>query len=90
MHTLLRIGAALFVSASLPSFADQPDRAGAKPRGPSPEAIAACKDKADGQSCTFGANDRTAAGSCYSPSRDLPLACKPDGAPDGREPEPAK
>lgn len=90
MHTLLRIGPALVLSASLASFADQPDRAGEKKRGPSPEAIAACKDKSDGQSCTFGANDRTAAGSCYSPSRDLPLACKPEGAPDGREPGPAR
>lgn len=53
-------------------------------RGPPPEALAACRDHARGASCTVTPPDgRAVSGTCDSPSREMPLACRPAGAPHG-------
>lgn len=54
------------------------------PRRPPPEAIDACKDKAAGDSCSFKSPHGTLSGTCWAPSEDLPLACRPAQHPRGR------
>ncbi|HTP28093.1 MAG TPA: hypothetical protein VMK12_20870 [Anaeromyxobacteraceae bacterium] len=51
--------------------------------GPSPEAIAACQGKDAGAPCSFSHHDRTVQGTCFTPSSDKPLACRPPKPPAG-------
>jgi len=51
--------------------------------GPSPEAIAACQGKDAGVPCTFSHHDKTVQGTCFTPSSDKPLACRPPKPPAG-------
>ncbi len=52
-------------------------------RGPPPEAMEACGDLAEGDSCSFtGRRGESLTGSCFAPPRDeAVLACRPDNAP---------
>ncbi len=57
------------------------------PRGaghgpPPPEAIQACEALGDGDACSFEAPHGVEEGSCWAPDETLPLACKPEGAPE--------
>jgi|SRR5580692_1212469 hypothetical protein len=55
-------------------------------RGPSPESIAACKDKAEGDACEFDGPHGHVAGTCRK-SRDGDLACRhPHHHQDGGPP----
>lgn len=53
--------------------------------GPPPEALAACRGRTRGASCTVTPPNGGSAmsGTCDSPSDDLPLACRPEGGPGG-------
>jgi hypothetical protein len=53
---------------------------GQRPHGPPPQAIAACKDKSSGASCSFaGRENQTLSGTCFAPpGENHPLACRPD------------
>lgn len=53
---------------------------GQHPHGPPPQAIAACKDKSSGASCSFvGRENQTRSGNCFAPpGENHPLACRPD------------
>ncbi|MFI4941392.1 MAG: hypothetical protein ACHP7O_13770 [Burkholderiales bacterium] len=55
---------------------------GQHPHGPPPQAIAACKDKSSGASCSFvGRENQTRSGTCFAPpGENHPLACRPDRA----------
>lgn len=55
---------------------------GQQPHGPPPQAIAACKDKSSGASCSFvGRENQTRSGTCFAPpGENHPLACRPDRA----------
>lgn len=47
--------------------------------GPPPEAIAACQDKAAGDSCSFsGRQKEQVSGTCFSPPADRPQGSQPD------------
>jgi hypothetical protein len=54
---------------------------GPPPHGPPPEALAACQGKSSDAACSFTHQGRTLEGTCFTPSRDLPLACRPAGGP---------
>ena len=66
---------------------------GGEHRGPPPAAIEACKGLAAGAACSFvGRENQNRSGTCYSPSADRPLACRPPhgarngkGASDGKK-----
>lgn len=52
-------------------------------RGPPPEAMQACQSSSDNASCSF--QDREGnkkSGTCWRPSSEMPLACKPSDAPE--------
>lgn len=50
--------------------------------GPPPrEAIEACAELLSGDACGFDSPHGTEEGNCWAPSEELPLACKPEGAP---------
>lgn len=52
-----------------------------RPRRPPQEALDACADKSSGDSCSFEGPDGTISGTCFAPSEDLPVACRPQNAP---------
>jgi len=61
---------------------DAPPTQGDAPHGPPPrEAIDACQGLVDGDACSFDSPHGSLEGSCWAPSEDLPLACKPAGHP---------
>jgi hypothetical protein len=70
---------ALFVSAA--ALAQPKDGEGHR-RGPPAEALAACEGKAQSAVCSFSHDGRSLEGTCFSPSTDRPLACRPTGMPD--------
>ncbi len=53
--------------------------------GPPADALAACRGRTRGASCTVTPPNGGSAmsGTCDSPSEDLPLACRPEGGPGG-------
>jgi hypothetical protein len=55
---------------------------GLHPHGPPPQAIAACKDRSSGASCSFvGRENQIRSGTCFAPpGENHPLACRPDQA----------
>ncbi len=55
-----------------------PTQDGDHPRPPR-EAIEACGGLIDGDACSFDSPHGAVDGSCWAPSEDLPLACKPEG-----------
>ena len=58
-----------------------------KRRGPPPEAIAACKEKSAGDTCTMDLHGHTLDGICRTgPDGNGPLACAPDRPPPGAPP----
>jgi hypothetical protein len=57
---------------------------GQHPHGPPTQAIAACKDRSSGASCSFvGRENQTLSGTCFSPGENHALACRPDRAAQG-------
>lgn len=52
---------------------------GQHPHGPPPQAIAACKEKSSGASCSFvGRENQSRSGTCFAPpGGNHPLACRP-------------
>jgi hypothetical protein len=59
------------------------------PRGPPPEALAACTDLAAGEACTVVVGELLVEGSCRSGPRGTePLACAPQGRPPPPAPPP--
>jgi hypothetical protein len=53
-------------------------------RGPTPEMLAACSDKAAGQTCSAtGPQGNLMSGTCFAP-QGRPLACRPSGAGPGQ------
>jgi len=51
------------------------------PHGPRPprEALEACKEKSESAKCSFkGREGKEVEGTCWRPSSDKPLACKPE------------
>jgi len=79
------LGAALFAVAAVAAAA--PDAAppqGGKPPGPPPEALAACKGKAEGAAASFsGRNGETFSGTCQT--TESGLAVRPvQGPPQQR------
>ena len=72
----------LTVSTSLALAEQPPSKGGHHP--PPPEAIDACEGLAKGDPCNFeGRNGEDVEGSCFTPSQDKPLACRPDHPPPG-------
>lgn len=69
---------AVLVFVSFTAFAQRPPK----------EAVVACEGKAAGAACQFTHEQRDLTGTCFSPSEDKPLACRPANAPppkqDGR------
>jgi serine/threonine-protein kinase len=61
----------------------QPQRQPWQPAfGPPPRAVAACKDSASGSRCRFRTKTgERFKGRCWSPNRQVPLACKPEQRP---------
>ena len=64
----------------------QPGGEDGKRRGPPPEAIEACADKSEGDSCGFsGRRGEDLDGICFVPPDDQgELACKPEGGRGGK------
>ena len=61
---------------------------GGGPKPPPQEAIDACADLAAGDACSFeDKNGEELAGTCFTPDADHPLACQPEDAPEGAEPQ---
>jgi hypothetical protein len=59
-----------------------PDQQGGKRHGPPPEALAACSDHSEGDSCNFsGRRGNDVEGTCIVPRNEEGLACAPDGGP---------
>ncbi|MCA9682046.1 MAG: hypothetical protein KC457_07600 [Myxococcales bacterium] len=51
-------------------------------RPPPPEALEACVDMEAGEACAFiGREGDTIEGTCFTPSQDKPLACRPSQPP---------
>ena len=48
-------------------------------KGPPQEAIAACEGLAQDDPCQFTGRDEEMTGTCFAPSEDKPLACRPEG-----------
>lgn len=82
LHTILF----LLLSIAAPLASAQSDEHGGR-RGPPPpprEAIDACADKQENDSCSFtGRHNDVVEGSCISPPRVDTLACAPEGGPPG-------
>ncbi|MBN8609468.1 MAG: hypothetical protein J0L92_02730 [Deltaproteobacteria bacterium] len=76
----------LFAAPLLASVALAQDR-GRPPggHGPPAEALAACRGRTRGATCSVTPPQGGSAvrGTCDSPSDDLPLACRPEGGPGG-------
>lgn len=88
---LALVGAAWAVSMLLANAASaQP--AGGAPKGPPPEALAACKSLASGAACGFTSPRGAVTGTCFAPQQGLALACRPKDAPppDGAASAPKK
>lgn len=73
----------LFI-ASGTSIAQTP-QSGGEQRKPPREAMEACKALSAGQGCSFSSSERSLKGTCWAP-QGKPLACKPQGLPQGGEP----
>lgn len=81
--TLARLAFAALALTALPALAQDHPRGGPG-HGPPPEALAACRGRSRGASCTVTPpNGRAMSGTCDSPSDDLPLACRPAHGPGG-------
>jgi hypothetical protein len=79
--SLLCVGSLALSAMALAQHGD-PKR---PPRRPPPEAIDACKSKASGDSCSYTSPRGEAfSGTCWAPSEDRPLACRPAQRPRGR------
>ena len=78
IFTTLIIAAMVFES---PSYARPGD--GGRPHGPPPEAIEACADLSEGDTCNFtGRRNDEVKGTCIVPQDgDGLLACAPEGGP---------
>lgn len=64
---------------------NQHGESGPKKRPPK-EAIEACSSKASNDTCQFnGKNNEAVSGTCFSPSADKPLACKPSEMKEKKE-----
>ncbi|WOJ92841.1 hypothetical protein R0135_13750 [Congregibacter variabilis] len=87
-HVLLVTGMLAVASISLPVAAQSDDgeeRQQGKRRGPPPEAIEACADLSEGESCAFSGRRGDMTGVCFAPPKDdAELACAPEGGRPGR------
>ena len=73
---------ALLLALPLAALAADPPPSQGKPSGPPPEAVAACKGKAEGAAASFsGRNGETVSGTCQKIG-DV-LALRPAGGPPG-------
>jgi hypothetical protein len=69
------------LAMSIPALAQQDGHRRGR-RGPPPQAMDACKSKASGDACSFESPRRgTVQGTCWAPSQDRPLACRPTNRP---------
>jgi hypothetical protein len=75
----------LLAFIAFPAFAEGPQhQQGGGHRGPPPEALAACKGRAAGDSCSFSSpHGDSVSGTCFTPDSSKPVACKPAGGPPG-------
>lgn len=86
-NMMKRVLSTLFVTSLIlttsPLSAEQkPGKGGHHP--PPPEAIEACESLKVGDPCSFeGRNGEELEGSCFTPSQDKPVACKPSQPPPG-------
>ena len=79
---LLRFALLLCAAGSMNAMAQPKDGGGPPGGGGAPaEAIAACKTSTSGQACSFTGQRGAQTGTCWSPSTDKALACKPANAP---------
>jgi hypothetical protein len=63
----------------------QPSGGGQPAPRPSAEALAACKALSAGANCSFTSQKGQETGTCFTPSADKPLACRPaNGGPPGQ------
>jgi hypothetical protein len=71
------------LSSAATSPASEPPEAGERrPKGPPPEAVAACKDKSEGSACSLDFHGTAIDGSCRkAPDGNGPLACMPSHPP---------
>jgi hypothetical protein len=83
LTTLLTLTALALAPAALAQDGPPTGRDGTPPPPP-PEALQACVGLGDGEACGFDSPHGSVAGSCWAPSEDLPLACRPANAPPPR------
>jgi hypothetical protein len=87
LRSVLLVGAVLFgVSAHAddrgpPPEGEQGQGQGGPQRGPPQAAIEACASRSSGEACSFSDRGHDLTGTCWSPSSDKPLACKPAQGP---------
>ncbi len=67
----------LFISSTM-SYAKS-ERGGR--RGAPPEAVEACENLSEGDSCSFSGRRGSVEGSCIKPQQEEVLACAPEGGP---------
>jgi len=85
VNSKIKIFTALIIASMLfkiPAYARPED--GGRPHGPPPEAIEACADLAEGDTCSFtGRRNDEVKGTCMAPPQggDEELACAPEGGP---------
>lgn len=75
---------AIVALTALPALAQDRSRP-PQGHGPPAEALAACRGRTRGASCTVTPPNGGSAvsGTCDSPSEELPLACRPEGGHEG-------
>jgi hypothetical protein len=76
--TMRTLAVALVFVSSAAALAQQ-----GPPRGPPPEALAACSGLSDGAACSFSHGDRNLTGTCRSGPQGSALACAPAGMGPG-------
>jgi len=79
INRLFPIALSLCLAGSAMAQDGPPTQDGQQPPTPPREAIDACEDLNDDDACSFDSPHGAVEGSCWAPSDDLPLACKPEG-----------
>lgn len=81
-NTFITLLAFFALAISTASHSQQRNEQSGK-RTPPKEALNACVDKSAGQQCVFEGRKGSESGTCFAPSEELPLACKPAGKGEG-------
>jgi hypothetical protein len=78
---LLSLCALSLAAAAQPSGGGQGGQQ--QPPAPPAEALTACKSLSSGAACSFTGQKGKETGTCFTPSSDKPLACRPAGGGQG-------